>query len=382
MKKFYLTILFVIFSSSLLLYSQGKTLTIGHECLDLQGIPQEWIDAAKTNLHIGYGHTSHGSQLTSGMNAIEAYFTGGKFDWSRSGGSGQLHLFEGSGYGSGYLDHDCGYEGWDDKTRTYLDENPSCNVIIWSWCGQVNNVDLETHYLQPMAKLEEDYPDVKFIYMTGHLEGQGPDGSLFKANQKIRDFCTENNKILFDFADIEKYSPDCDMNYQQYNAKDNCDYQKPGGGTGNWANEWLSANPDHLLAKISQHCSSCAHSVSLNCVKKGVGAWFLWARLAGWDGIVSSVEEDTVKADGSESYCSPNPTKGRTNLHFTCKENGRITASFYDSNGNNVLKVEQEKTSDEIIIPVNLSYSASGAYYYRITLDGKIKAKGNLRLVR
>ncbi len=94
-----------------------------------------------------------------------------------------------------------------------------------------------------MEQLETDYPDVQFVYMTGHLEGLGPGGSLFLANQQIRDYCIANNKILYDFADIEKYSPDADTNYQEYFGNDACDYNPPGGGTANWANNWLAANP-------------------------------------------------------------------------------------------------------------------------------------------
>jgi len=236
--------------------------------LDPEEIPVEWINSAKENLWIGYGHTSHGGQLTAGMNAIEEYYTDGTFDWSHSGGPGQLHLCEGSGYNTGYVKGDLGTTYWADETREYLDDFPECNVIIWAWCGQVNNVVLQSHYLGPMEQLESEYPDVQFVYMTGHLEGEGIGGSLQLANEQIRNYCIANNKILFDFADIEKYSPDADTNFQEYYANDACDYDHPSGGTANWANDWLAANPSHELTQISQLCSTCAHSVSLNCTKK------------------------------------------------------------------------------------------------------------------
>jgi hypothetical protein len=277
------TILFItLIGFNLSLNSQ----VIDHTCIDLDKIPKNYIDSAKAKLFIGYGHTSHGSQIPSGMDAIEEYFTDGTYDWSHSGGENELHLHEG-----GILEKDLGYDGWDDKTRTYLDATPQCNVIIWSWCGQVNDVNLQTHLFDNMEDLEAEYPDVTFVYMTGHLEGQGPEGKLYTANQQIRDYCKLHNKYLFDFADIEKYDPDALVNYQEYYVDDKC-YYKQDGETKNWANDWLKNNPSHELSLISRKCGGCAHSVSLNCVKKGVAIWYLWAQLAGWvpenDPITSS----------------------------------------------------------------------------------------------
>ena len=260
---------------------------VDHTCRELSEIPTSWVDSAKKNLYIAYGHTSHGSQLTTGMNALESHFDG-LYNWSHSGGPGELHLYEGTGYNDGYMELDCGYEGWDDETREYLDSFPECNVIIWSWCGQVDAVDLQSHYLDPMAQLENEYPNVTFVYMTGHLEGKGPDGSLFRANQKIREYCDTNNKVLYDFVDIEKYSPDADTNYQHYGCDDACNYdpdgEEPYDRTENWAANWIDRNPDHELNQIAQECGSCAHSRQLNCVLKGIAGWWLWTRIAGWEG--------------------------------------------------------------------------------------------------
>ncbi len=42
-------------------------LLIDHSCTNLEAIPADAIAQAKATLHIAYGHTSHGSQLTTGM---------------------------------------------------------------------------------------------------------------------------------------------------------------------------------------------------------------------------------------------------------------------------------------------------------------------------
>lgn len=45
----------------------------GHQHTDLSVIPDFWLDKAKADLHIAYNHTSHGSQIITGMNALRAH---------------------------------------------------------------------------------------------------------------------------------------------------------------------------------------------------------------------------------------------------------------------------------------------------------------------
>lgn len=272
----------------------------------LRDVPKEWLDKAKSDLHIGYGHTSHGSQITSGMTGMVAFINRGGlgfmvpaeyptnyFSWNNGGTNGALDLQEGDGYGTGDLDHDCGYyPNWVNETRTYLDNpaNNDVNVIIWSWCGQLADYTQQrtiNEYLAPMAQLELDYPNVKFVYMTCHLNGTGITGNLHQRNEQIRQFCRDNNKILYDFTDIESYDPDGARNYNALYADDNCDYdadgQLPRTETNNWAIDWQNSH----TVNYDWYSCSAAHSQALNGNLKAYAAWYLFARLAGWDGDTS-----------------------------------------------------------------------------------------------
>jgi hypothetical protein len=82
-----------------------------------------------------------------------------------------------------------------------------------------------------MSSLENEFENVTFVYMTGHLDGTGENGNLTQRNNQIREFCKNNNKILFDFADIESYDPDGNYYNDDYDG-------------GNWALEWQNNNPD------------------------------------------------------------------------------------------------------------------------------------------
>lgn len=170
-------------------------------------------------------------------------------------------------------DADLGHEGdltWRDMTVAQLNQATNDrNVVIWSWCGGVsdNTESGINTYLQAMDQLETDYPGVTFIYMTGHLDGTGESGNLHIRNNQIRDYCLANNKVLFDFADIESYDPDGNY-YLDREANDNCDYYD-GSEWRNRAQEWCASNPGE--------CSSCecAHSQSLNCDLKARAFWWM-----------------------------------------------------------------------------------------------------------
>ena len=166
---------------------------------------------------------------------------------------------------------------WASRTQTYLSGTTppgnNRNVVMWSWCGQVSNAteaDIIT-YLNLMSQLERDYPSLRFIYMTGHLDGTGSNGNLYQRNNQIRNYVRVNNKVLFDFADIESYDPD--GNYYP-NDSDAC----------NWCTTWC-ANPAHATeCNAAAAMSSCAHSHKFNCYRKGQAFWWMMARLAGWGG--------------------------------------------------------------------------------------------------
>ena len=308
--------------------SLDEPIIVGHTCTKIDFIPEYYIQKVKTDYRIAFCHTSHGAQIVTGMEVLRDISNLYSFNHDGTEEALSLHDYA---FSLGDLGNPNRTE-WYYRTRDILeDPNNDRNMIMWAWCGQVSHAtegDIDT-YLGLMTQLEEDYPDVTFVYMTGHLDGTGIEGNLHIRNNQIREYCRENNKVLFDFADIESYDPD-GKNVLILYANDRCEYDSNGDGylDANWADEWCASHPGE--------CSdcNCLHSRSLNCDLKGRAFWWMMAKLAGWevescdynlDGVINSQDYLDKQTDVPIEY---------DNWLRDCWEPGRECGDF---NGDGVI---------------------------------------------
>ena len=282
--KFFSVVVCVCMLSVASAFSQG--LIINHTCTDISMVPRAVIDSAKAHFRMSYGHTSHGSQVISGMEIMAGHdtlfhFFNDNYHY-RYGGSNPLAPVGDLSVWDYTPDGDLGAPDrvtWAHLTNSMLNSvgyalPVNRNLVMWSWCGQAGwatTAEIDT-YLFHMEELQTNFPNVTFVYMTGHLDGSGESGTLNQNNNRIRQHCIDHNRVLFDFADIESYDPDGDYFLDLY-ANDNCDYNG-----GNWAQEWCAEHPGDPLC---ESCS-CAHSQSINCNRKARAFWYMLARLEGW----------------------------------------------------------------------------------------------------
>ena len=251
----------------------GSAIIVDHTCIGLGKIPPAWIAAAKAQVSWVYGHTSHGSQLISGAEYLSSYVSPPTYNLVQD-----YYYIPEQTSPPGLRVGDDGGWSWDpsgyvQEARQHLNAvTPApgqITVFMWSWCGEQswNSVEDVQGYLNMMSQLETEYPQVLFVYMTGHTDRDSA-ATLKRNNDLVRDYVRNNGKILYDFADIESYLPD------------GSPYPEP-HDTCPWCQTWCASHPGYCPQPVIE---DCAHSHSLNCLLKGEAFWWLSARLAGWDG--------------------------------------------------------------------------------------------------
>jgi len=275
-------------------------LIIDHTCIDLDAIPSQYIDAAQNDVKIHYAHTSHGGQITTGLSRLEA--TNTTFDVSIASlllpsDSGALCMYDGNSPET-YITPELYWQGETARamTQAVIDDNPAFTVSLWSWCTQVDYYDTAgvQEYLDAMTALETANPGIIFIYMTGNAQAEGSDGyHRWQNNQMIRQYCLDNDKILFDFADLDAWSNGVQNTYS-YN---------PGAGVVQVPSEHPNFNGDEA-----------AHTTYTSCEQKGRAFWWMVAMLAGWNAPTTTASATTSTGTSATGTTSSTGTTSNGNI--------------------------------------------------------------------
>ena len=330
-----------IFFISGSLFSQG--IIIDHTNTDISKIPDTWITEVKKMLKIHYAHTSHGEQITEGLERLSN--ANSKYNFSSNECNmpqtiQHLSLMDGQYYDyycETYVTPDLYWEGSYglNITRGVLNSF-DVNISLWAWCSQLDDYSQSEAqaYLNAMAQLESEYPSVTFIYMTGNA--QDAKQNRYNRNNQIRNYCQNNNKILFDFADL-----DCWYNGRQYTE---------------------SGIP---MEHPQYNGGQAGHTTYESCENKGKAFWWLLARIAGWDGNGVTTPTPLIDLDKSQLnfYCgTSSSTPSSQTLSISNTGTGTLNWTVTDNAG--WLSCTPVSGTDSGIVTVSVDHSALAAGTY------------------
>ena len=337
-------------------------IVIDHLCTDLTPIPSAWIDSVQKHIRLHYGHTSHGHQLTRGFELVEASDPAWAFALeyqSLPSVPGALCVFDGQESVTYVIPEDY----WNsasgmNKTRNVLRNNPSISASMFGWCTQMDGASAVyvQAYLDSMSKLETEFPNVTFVYMTGNAQAASGAGyNRHQRNEQIRQFCKSNNKVLYDFADLDCwwFNPNTrQWEYSTYLYNGNVvPVQHPHFN----GNEW-------------------GHTTLESCEQKGKALWGLFVSIGGWRNILTGVEQTPIAGsllDLRQNF--PNPFDGVTSIGFSLSSACRIKLQIFSVTGQ-LVKTVCNRTFERGIHSVSWNglnsrgkASPNGIYFYRLT---------------
>ncbi len=293
----------------------GKTTVIANETIAyediLRSIPDNYINAARNELHIAYQHTSHGTHVSYGMFGLPGYKAGDEIRFAITNNDPQadkldfrdnsMASYAESGVDASDLSRN--ETAFIQATRNYLDDpdNAEINVVMWSWCNIAGH-DVEENYIPGMQILINEYGpggsrigtgngqrenSVAFIFMTGHANKNANVGDGNPKNQAelIIDYCRENKFYCLDYYGIDTH--DMEGNYWEDAGDD--------GNSSTGGNFYADWQGNHIVGDgYFENRSSPGGSVTygahnsqhITANRKAYAMWYILARIAGWDGTI------------------------------------------------------------------------------------------------
>ncbi len=272
----------------------------------LRAIPDSYINAARTTLHVAYNHTSHGTHVSYGISGLPDYKAGdaSKFGITLNNTPDPAKLnFRDNEISGAYMDlsqADADWSAWRNQVSAYLDDpvNAAINVMMWSWCDIAGHSVAD--YLSSMQTLIDEYgpggskigsgagqtrtTPVTFIFMTGHANAGSNTGTGNPREQAalITDYCNTHHYFCIDYYSIDTHA--MDGTYYE-DTGDNGDSATYGG---NFYEQWQTSHTlgtdwfENLTGPSGTVTYGEHNTQHITANRKAFAFWWVLARIAGY----------------------------------------------------------------------------------------------------
>jgi hypothetical protein len=297
--------------------SSVNPIVVDHTSVSLfDQIPPEYLDAARS-LRLLFINRSVGSNINDGLNCLSYPTIQQAPNHCKRPSLDASELVVGTQYSRPnwtYQFWESTYDTglWSGKTPAFLDmANRQLDQFdVFSFQMSYLEVDQHSTITSPTGffyndpriqdvydidQFERNHPEKTVFYMTSSLSRSigTPVSELF--NQKMRQFSQENNKILFDVADILAHDP---QGNPCFDNRDGIQYCTTNGNCENHPDDGLNI-PAICKEYTSETEGGHLGSQSTGKIRVAKAFWVLMAQIAGW------------QPDGVEMFpYPPTPTPG------------------------------------------------------------------------
>lgn len=231
------------------------------------------------------------------------------------------------------------------------------------------------HYMQ----FQNNHPDKKVIWFTSSLARAIGTTESEAFNDQLRQYAAANQIILFDVADILSYTPG---DSPCYDNRDGVPYSF-GNNSENHPDDGVDISAicqEYTTETEGGHLGS----VSAGKIRVAKAFWVLMARIAGWDGVITSVNENISAPTNFILFQNyPNPFNPVTKIKFTIPQSPLsfgeglgVRLIVYDVLGNEIVKlVDEYKPAGTYEVQFDASALSSGIYFYQLRAGDFIQTK-------
>ena len=205
------------------------------------------------------------------------------------------------------------------------------------------------------ANFAAAHPDKKLIWWTTSLaRGIGtPESESF--NEQMREYAEENDIILFDVADILAHDPGGEPCYDNRDGVMYKDENHPDDS------ESIPAICPHYTTETE---GGHLGSVSAGGIRVSKALWVLMARLAGWEGVTTSIDHH-----GKKTFTLfPNPVSGEVYLQLIESVRNIDEVVITDVMGSNfrIYQSHDLSAKTENTFRISLDAIPPGVYFVRV----------------